>query len=273
MYEDYWQLNSKPFEPVDDPAHFFTSEAHQGALLKLKYAVEQRRAAAVLAGPSGVGKTLLAQQLASELNEEVSPVVRVVFPQMSERDLLVYLANRLGAPEEDASAYTVAQSVGRLERRFAENQQSGRHALLIVDEAHLLDDTGLLETMRLLLNLGPKANPPMTLLLVGQLGLLSALGRTPSLDERVAVKSLLRSLTVEETARYVDHRLTTAGATKPVFEDAAIEMLHALTAGVPRRIDRLGDLALVVGFADGRSTIDADHVEAVSRELLSVTPE
>lgn len=278
MYQDYWQLDSKPFDPVDDAAWFFPSEPHRGALLKLRYAVEQKRGAAVLAGPSGVGKTLLVDRLVEELDDSVTPVARVVFPQMTERDLLAYLADRLGAPAEAPPRYTVDESVRRLETLLATNRDAGRHALLVIDEAHLLDDTGLLETARLLLNLGGgdgggAAAPAMTLLLVGQMGVLSALERTPSLEERVAVKSLLRSFTVDETAEYVRHRLRAAGATRELFSPDALQLLHPLTGGVARRVDRLCDLALVVGFADSQATIDATHLESISRELLSVAPE
>ena len=275
MYEEYWQLESKPFAHGSGDA-FFVSETHHGAQLKLRYAIEERRAAAVLAGPSGVGKSILVERLISELNESVAPVARVVFPQMSDRDLLAYLAAQLGAPDHQDGATprnSVADSISRLEQRFTTNQAEGRHALLVIDEAHLLEDTGLLETVRLLLNLGPGPQPPMTLLLVGQMGLLSALGRTPALEERVAVKALLRPLSLDETAEYVRHRMAIAGAAREIFTGDAIQMMHVLTGGVARRVDRLGDLALVVGFADGRPTIDADHVESVSRELLSVSPE
>lgn len=277
MYEDYWQLRAKPFEPIDSAAGFFPSEAHQGALLKLQYAVDGRRAAAVLSGPPGVGKTLLAQRLAAGLAEgadsAVGPVAHLVFPQMSHPDLLAYTAAKLGAADVRGATLSVDESVRRIEARLSENHNAGRHALVVVDEAHLLEDTGLLETIRLLLNLGPAPGAWMTLLLVGQMGLLSALARRPELDERIAVKSLLRPLTVDEAGEYLRTRLEAVGATRELFEPSAIEMMHCLTGGVPRRIDRLGDLSLVVGYADGLPAIDADHVKSVSQELLAVSPD
>ena len=63
MYETYWQLSQKPFENVTDARFYYPSESHQAALLKLRYAIENRRGAALLAGPSGCGKTLLTTML------------------------------------------------------------------------------------------------------------------------------------------------------------------------------------------------------------------
>src|SRR3954453_13320402 len=106
MYLDYWQLTSKPFEPGASRTTFYPCESHDAALLKLRYAVENRRGAVLLAGPSGVGKTCLVQLFGSELATEFRPQVHVVFPQMSSRDLLVYLAEQLGAPAAESPRHT-----------------------------------------------------------------------------------------------------------------------------------------------------------------------
>jgi type II secretory pathway predicted ATPase ExeA len=270
MYVDYWQLTAKPFEPIADHAAFFSCEAHEAAVLKLRYAVESRRGAVVLAGPAGVGKTLLVQLLRAELTDAFLPQVHLVFPQMSGRDLLVYLAEQLGAPPADPPHHTIEESVRRLEFLFDQNARQGRHALIVIDEAHLVEDCGTLETLRLLLNFETAGQPALTLLLVGQMGLVSAVGRLPSLEERVAVKALLRSFTEEETARYVQHRLDAAGAVREIFTPDALEALHYLSQGVARKINRLGDLALLVGFADRLTELTSQQVEAVCEELVTL---
>src|SRR3989304_5265227 len=128
MYLNYWQLASKPFEPSADDGTFFPCETHQSALLKLRYAVENRRGAVLLAGPAGVGKTMLMQLLRSGLAAKFQPQVQVVFPQMSSRDLLVYLAELLGAPAAETPRHTVEESVRRLETMLQHNAGQGRQA-------------------------------------------------------------------------------------------------------------------------------------------------
>lgn len=271
MYLDYWQLTSQPFEPIVTRSAFYPCEAHEGALLKVRYAIENQRGAVLLAGPSGSGKTMLVQILRQELGAQFGPFVHLVFPQMSSRDLLVYLAEQLGAPPADSPRHTIEESVRRIEFFLRQNAVLNRHAIVVVDEAHLLEDCGALETLRLLLNFESAGKPTLTLLLVGQMNLISAVGRLPSLDERVAVKTLLRSFTPEETAGYVRHRLRAAGAARDIFTPDAVEALHYLTHGNPRQINRLGDLALLVGYADRLSQIAAHQVEAVSEELVALT--
>ena len=273
MYLDYWQLAKKPFEPGTDRAQFFSSESHEAALLKLRYAVENRRGAAMLAGPAGVGKTMLVQLFRNELADSFRPQVNVVFPQMPGRDLLVYLAEQLGAPPADPPRHTVEESVRRLESVLQANAANGRHAVLVIDEAHLLEDCGALEMLRLLLNFEAGGSPTLTLILIGQMSLISAVGRLPSLEERVAVKALVRSFTLEETAAYVKHRLNTAGAAREIFTPDALEALHYLGHGVARQINRLADLALLVGYADELPRLGAQQIEAVSEELVTIAAE
>ncbi len=53
--------------------------------------------------------------------------------------------------------------------------ENRHHAVIVIDEAQLLAETGALETIRLLLNFETDAQPNLTLLLVGQTSLLPAI--------------------------------------------------------------------------------------------------
>jgi general secretion pathway protein A len=272
VYLDYWQLDARPFEPACEAPFLYAGAALKISLRKLRYAVESRRAACVVAGPAGVGKTLLVDALAEELGDACRPLARVVFPHMTDRDLLAYLAERLGAPPADPPRHTIDESLRRLEFVLDQAAQDGRRPLVVVDEAHLLEGGGLIEPLRLLLNLTVNGRPGLTLLLAGQPSLLSMVARHGALDERVDIKVFLPALGAEETRAYVEHRLTAAGATREIFSTAALAAVHQLTGGVARRINRLCDLALVVGFANGARAIEPHDLHAVHDELIAVTP-
>ena len=273
MYESFWQLDAKPFETGCDPRYFFPGEAHQAALLKLRYAIENRRGGAMLAGASGIGKTLLIQILKSTLADNITPMVHLVFPRMDTAELLAYLADEFqGSPLSRGTPGT-HESLRRIQDILAKNTELGQHAVILVDEAHLLDDPALLETLRMLLNFEFAGRPALTLLLIGQMGLMTALERTPQLEERLNVKCLLRPFSRSETAAYVDHRLRTSGTGEAIFSPDALDALHDLSGGVPRRINRLCDLALLIGYAEELDTITSEHLHSVQRELVTVVSE
>lgn len=264
MYEAYWRLNRRPFESGANTRAYYPSEPHQGALLKLRYAIEHEHAAALLTGSPGTGKTLLVALLAEQLPERFRPVVQLVFPQMPAPELLAYLAAELAGC---GGSISIAENVSRIEQELAERRRRNRHTVLVVDDAQLLEANRTFDTLRLLLNMEAEGRPLLTLLLVGQPALLPILERMPHLDERLGAKCLLRPLNIEETMSYVSHRMTVAGASGMIFEQSALEALYLLTRGVPRRINRLCDLALLVGFAEEQPSICAEHVEAVAKEL------
>ena len=285
MYESYWRLRERPFENIFDDRFFYPSESHQAAILKLRYAVENRRQGALLAGASGLGKTLIVNMLEDALPEQYGPFARVTFPQMPVDQLLAYIAFELTKSqrpsETEATSHSqelsntpdIQMSVQRIERFLAENTSRGRHAVAVIDEVHLLEDRHALEAIRLLPNFGPNGSPALTMLLVGQTAFLPVLDRTPQLEERLGVKCLLRSFSEEETRRYVEHRLQVAGADYAIFDNEAISAIHYQAHGNPRQINRLCDLALLVGYAEQQEAISAVQVESISQELTTVSPE
>ncbi|MGD9721760.1 MAG: ExeA family protein [Pirellulales bacterium] len=273
MYKAYWQLHSRPFDTVTDPRFYYPSEAHQGALLKLRYVVENDRGAALLAGGAGSGKTLILGALKRQLDDRFGPFVHVVFPQMSTRELLAYLAGEMGALASSSTTAPIDESVRCMQHFLADNARRGYQAVVAIDEAHLLLESDALDTLRLLTNLEGSGKPALTLILVGQPQLLPALERMPALEARLGVKCLLRPFNLEETVSYVSHRLTAAGATHEIFTSEALSTLYQLTGGNPRRINRLCDLALLIGYAEEQVRINAHQIEAVSEELVEVAPE
>ena len=272
MYERYWQLDRNPFDDDGDLRGFFRSETHQATLLKLRYLFENGKGTGLLAGPTGIGKTYLIEVLKQQLGESYGPFLHLVFPQMSPAELLAWLAVELGADaavigSDKAGRDRTVREIDAQLRKFSE---LGRHPVIVVDEAHLIEDFQVFQALRLLLNFQHGKKCRFSLIFSGQHELLGTVRRLEQLEERLSVKCLLRPLAAEETAGYVACRLEAAGAPRPIFQPDAMRPLHELSGGIPRRINRLCDLALLVGFADESESISAEQVEAVAEELTAV---
>lgn len=278
MYESHWKLSERPFENRIDNKFYYPAETHQAALLKLHYAIDNRRAAAVLCGPGGMGKSLLVEALQRQLSETHRPISHLVFPAMNAPQMVRYLVAQIGAgtsaTDSEAGStqpHDMAADVLAFERFLRHNLERQRHAVVVVDEAHLLEQYDLLEPLRLLLNLAATdsgGEAAWTLVLVGQPTLLTHVERYHALDERMGVKCMLNRLLPDETTAYIQHRLRIVGAdTEDIFDYPALERIHALTQGIPRRINRLCDLALMVGYAEDRTIIDAEVIDNVHSDL------
>jgi general secretion pathway protein A len=264
MHEAHWRLSRPAFECDADGAFYFPSRAHDGALLKLRYVVEHHKGVGVLVGGHGAGKSYLTQRLIHELGHEHYHVARIVFPAFGPQDLLRDIAVRLGADGHSQAAVAGIDGVLRaIERRLRDLTTTGRHPVLIVDEAHVLE-TEQLQTLQLLLNLDDGVGIRLSLILVGHLELLPRVKRVGGLDSRLAARCALSPLTVEETAGYVRHRLKVAGRPACPFNDAALATIAELSQGVPRRINQVCDLALLIGFADELPELTPLDVEAAA---------
>jgi MSHA biogenesis protein MshM len=268
MYEKYWDLACRPFDNHTSPAFFFHSDTHEAARLKLRYVVESGLGMGVLCGGIGTGKTAVASLLHHELGEAFGPLVHIVFPQMPAAEFMAYLAAKLGAGEGGREfGGGMDWTLERIEGQLHAFAQRGRRPTIVIDEAHLIDDMRVFECLLLLLNFQQDAGCLFSLLLAGATNLLGRLERMPQLNERIAVRSVLEPLSREDTVRYVIHRLLAAGAKREIFNRAALDALCDRSVGIPRRINRLADLALLVGYADQLRTIGADEIESVSEEL------
>ncbi len=275
MYQSYWNLQSGPFEEKMDATFFYESHPHQAGLLKLQYLVENRKGAGLLVGNGGIGKSYLCHVLQSQLSERHRPFVQLVFPQLSPVELISYLAVELGAEEAGIEPGVTGKDriVRALHRQLQLLCEQGAQPVIVIDEAHLIADQRIFETLHQLLNFQQTSDIDFTLLLVGDRLLLSHLQRSSQLDDRISVRCLLKPFSAEETQRYVEHRLQVAGRSEPVFEADAFQTLFELTQGNPRKINRLCDLGLLVGYADELPLITSDVLEAVSEELVTSIPD
>ncbi|MCA9077206.1 MAG: AAA family ATPase [Planctomycetaceae bacterium] len=272
MYGDYWQLDCLPFENNGDPQFFYRTPAHEAALLKLQYVIEQEKGAALLIGGHGLGKTYLTQVLEYELPETNRPVVRLMFPRLDGVQTLRLIARRLGAPINDhQTEVPPEQIIAHLEDRLRQLAEEGRSPVLIVDDAHLIESPEVLQSLALLMNASQVCGVSLSLVFVGQPELLRQVERVPSLNDRIAVRTALKPLSCDETSDYIRHRLRMAGLDSCMFNAEALRSFSTLAKGAPRKINQLCDLALLVGYADRLPTLTDAEVTAAAQELTCVS--
>jgi len=267
LYESHFGLAARPFGEASAPPGFVALPSRESISRRLRYGLEHGQGPALLFGPAGSGKTRLARSLAGEMG---GPSAHLAFPAMPAADLLAFLADELDppgrAPAPGATAPNLGTSVRRLRGLLAAAAGRGERPLLVVDEAHLIDDPSTFEALRLLLNFETGGVPDLTMLLVGGAEVLLHL--PAGLLDRLTARCLLGPLTEAESASYVEGRLRSAGATVPLFDPGALAAMHRAAEGLPRRLNRLADLALLVAYAEDRDAVDARAVAIAAREAI-----
>jgi type II secretory pathway predicted ATPase ExeA len=260
VYEDHFGLKQRPFAETVSPAAYVALPSRDASLRRLRYGLDHGHGPAILFGPPGSGKTLVARRLAAELGVHS---VHLTFPAVPPADLVAMLAEELTGQVLATPSMTFA--LGRLREHLAAASASGNRPLLIVDEAQLIAEPGSFEILRLLLNFDSTGPPDLALLLVGTADLMVQL--PPALADRLTARSLLGPLTESESTGYVQGRLAAAGATSPLFTTDALTSLHRLGDGLPRRLNHLADLALLIAYAEGHPQANPRCVSIAAREF------
>ncbi len=257
MYEEYWGLKEKPFENTPDPHFLYQSPQHEEGLSRLLYVVQQRKGAGMLTGVFGCGKTLLSWALLNELDRDRYRLALITDPQVSPIELLRSIAHALGAgeiPLQKTDLLIIIKSI------LTNNMKDGKDSVVIIDEAHVIDDKDVFEQIRLLLNLQLQTRFLLTILLLGQPELRNKIDANKQLAQRIAMGYHLDPLSEEETSSYISHRLNIAKAQKPIFTDEAVKLIFQDSGGIPRRINQICDMGLFTGYAK--------KVEAVDEKII-----
>jgi len=266
MFEAYWKLRERPFENTPDPRFLYYSPQHEEGLSRLLYVVQQRKGAGMLTGVFGCGKTVLARALFNTLNKNIYQIAFINNPHLKSVELLRAIARQLGAenlPEKltEMSSDHFTEVISNI---LLNNSKDGKETLVIVDEAHVIEDAEVFEELRLLLNFSAEDRFLLTLLLMGQPELKERIHKNKQLVQRIAMGYHLDPLDREEVSKYISHRLEAAGGNRNIFTVDAIELIFANSGGIPRRINQICDLSLITGFSKKQDQINGEIVnEAV----------
>lgn len=252
---------------------YFHSEQHDKAMERLLYAAKGMKGLAILVGEVGLGKTLLARRLLETLPEseyEVSLLV-VLHEDVDATWVLKRIAAQVGVADLPDNKVEI---LTRLLKRLEDIAETGKKAVVLIDEAHMFRSRTLMEEIRGLLNLELASQKLISLILFGLPELDSCLATDPALAQRVAVRFNLKPLSSEIIIKYIEFRLNQAGVQDPIFSKEAIQRIVEYSKGIPRLINVLCDNALFEGFVRRCALpLGSEIVSSVAEDLgLTTVP-
>lgn len=265
MYTTYFGLKEKPFKLVPNPAYLFLSRSHEEALAHLAYALAEGDGFLLITGEVGTGKTTLCRAFLERLEPSVEAAL-IFNPRLDAVQLLKAVNDEF---EIDASADTVKGLVDVFNAFLLRMWAEGRKVVVLIDEAQNLNRE-VLEQLRLLSNLESTHSKLLQIILVGQpeLETLLATHGLRQLRQRISLACRLRPLGLQETRRYIAHRLSLAGGSlAALFSPIAIRMIHRYSGGVPRLINMACDRALLTAFGSDRPRVSGFAAWRALREI------
>ncbi|RMG20907.1 MAG: AAA family ATPase [Deltaproteobacteria bacterium] len=265
-YLEFYGLSQEPFSNAPVSRFFYNSSQHAEAMLRLMHAVENMRGLAICVGDIGRGKTTLARRMLDNLPEEQyeAALLVIIHSGITASWLLKRIALQLGveSPAEEKLAL-----LSQLYQRLVQIYEEGRKAVVLIDEAQMLQTKELMEEFRGLLNLEVPERKLLSFVFFGLPEIEENLKLDPPLAQRVAVKYRLEPFDYASTEAYIKHRLRLAGARSLPFTPEALKAIHRYAGGTPRVLNTLCDNALFEGFVARKEQIDAEMIERIGRDL------
>ncbi len=265
-YLGHYGLDREPFSNAPDARFYYNSDQHSQALLRLMYAVDSNKGLAVLVGGVGTGKTTLARRMLDNLPEEryESSLLVMVHSGITPEWILTRIAVQLGveSPADDR-----LKLLKQLYNRLLEIEDEGRRAVVLIDEAQMLQTRDLMEEFRGLLNLEIPGKKLLNIVFFGLPEVEDCLALDEPLAQRVAVKFHLKSMTAETTTSYIKHRLQIAGAKQVLYDDEVLPLIHRYAGGVPRLINTISDNCLFEAFLRKARQVDSRIAHSVAGDL------
>ena len=264
--QGHWGFTRTPFGRDLAPAMLHRHRAHAEACARITWAIGER-ALAVITGEVGVGKTVAARAALAALDPSRHITIYLGNPAVGARGIHHGIVTALGGSPRFHTATLLPQAADAL---AAEHAERGRTPVLVIDEAHLLDHTGL-EGVRMLTNHDMDSRSPFATLLIGQPTLRRKikLGILAALDQRIAVRYHLTGMSPEETTDYLRHHLALAGRTDTLFSDDAIALIHTTSRGYPRAVNNLAIASLLAAFAAGKAIVDESSARTAVTEVTT----
>jgi general secretion pathway protein A len=275
MYAQFFGLKHEPFSIAPDPRYLFMSERHREALAHLLYGVNGGGGFVLLSGEIGAGKTTVCRCFLEQVPRRCN-VAYIFNPKLTVVELLKSICDEFHVPYEHSGPQfaqvppTVKDYVDPLNEFLLRTHAVGQNNLLVIDEAQNLS-AEVLEQLRLLTNLETSDRKLLQIILIGQPELRTMLAR-PELEQlaqRVIARFHLEALSPAESEKYIAHRLSVAGMTGTLpFNREARARIHALSRGIPRRINLLADRSLLGAYASGKTRVDRAIVDKAAVEVF-----
>lgn len=265
MYYDYFNLDEHPFRLNTDARFLYMSKAHAQARAYLEYALMNEDNLLVLTGEIGSGKSLIADSVIDELDDDIL-AVRIHQTLLSDVEFLQMLLLEFGIKSFHERK---VELLAEIREFLVQQHQEGRRVLLVVDEAQNLE-LHVLEELRFLSDMEYDHHKLLDVFLIGQPEFRKTLElpEMEQLRQRIHLQYHLDALGEEEVKEYILHRIQVAGENNDLeIEDAAIPLIFRYTGGRPRLINVLCDHALTCAFVEEKKVLSREVVTMSIEEL------
>lgn len=265
MINEFYGVRCNPFaKNAQSDKNPFLSSDHKQMVQRLEY-LRSVGSIGVFTAQPGMGKTFALRCFFSALKPNLTQTAYIPFTTVPPTEFYSVICDTLGL-ERSARRSAMFRTIR--EYIYGLYKEKRRPLILAVDEAQYLEQ-GILRDLKMLLNYEYDSQNCFALVLLGEPQLATTL-RKPvhaALRQRISIEYTFAGMDTDETLRYIQHKMRSAGGSPDILEDAAMNAVHSLTSGNPRKVDILMHHALMIGAQNGKAVLDAETIHIASDNI------
>lgn len=263
MYKSYFGMEFNPFAKDISTKNHFDSNDFKQAMSRLKH-LSTIKGIGVFTGSSGMGKTFSMRSFVDSLNPNLYKVVYIPLSTVTVIEFYKSLAYGLDIEVSSRKVELFRDIQNRLKSLVHDKKLT---PIIIIDEVQYLK-TSVLNDLKLLLNFDMDSKNYAVLILTGQPVFNHTLSKQvhEALKQRVVINYNFNGITKEETEKYISSRFELCGVHNKIFDDSAIEALHACSSGSVRKLNSVIERCLMIAYQKQLQTINTDIVMAAQNE-------
>ena len=212
-----------------------------------------------LTGESGLGKSFLMECITNELGVNAR---LIKIPQRSDIEIFDVISKELGI--DFSKEPTITDKNSWLIRNLC--SQLEQHIIIQVDHAQSLTSDSLSSIINWVKLISAEKNhlPSIHIVLLG----LQTLPTFFELENKIICQCQLKSLNNDEIPKYIHSYLERLGKVAYLFEHSALERIIFHSRGIPRLINKLCDLGLLIAELEETPSITATAIDEVADNCL-----
>ncbi len=255
MHYGFFGLLKPPFEPPENPEHFFEGGNRREILESILFGLNQVECIFLLGNP-GSGKSTLIRSLKLRIGTSLN-IFHAKESLESWRTETSRLVDSLGGNSQKNS---LIASLDELQNEKVELTQKSRDVILMLEGFEDESDK-IWQQISIFIGICKKLNGTLKIILIGKDSILNRVNMPPDL---ATYKFHLEELEQNESMNYIRHKIELAGGENlKIFKNQAIEKIVSLSNGSPQMLDHLCQRSLESAFIKKEKIVTNDHVNNV----------
>lgn len=219
----------------------------------------------VLTGEPGRGKTTAIRHWTKGLSPDRFNVVYTSLSTLTLNEFYKHMAEGFGleARHRKSDNYKLIQA--EINRYHMEKRIT---PVFLIDEASYINNK-ILNDLKLLFNFDMDSKDRAIVLLTGNPSLNNTLrlATNEALRQRITMNYKMSSLSKEDGRMYIQSRLHKANCSQTVFDESALEVILNAANGIPRIINKICDMCLIIGNEQKSDIINSDIAMNAANEI------